>query len=744
MTVPAPAVQRQREDQRKDEAWPAETLTSETSGNSTTSADEPRRHRTYEEVREDLRLRKQAREEKEASQRLASSNGAKTRFSNSPTTPSLDSEPSRWALKRLQDKARMERQAQLTSASQVAAVKKRKPKSAHLQEVKSQLYIPQSISVVNLSKLLNVRLERLQHIMVESGFENNAHDYVLTADVATLLAEEFNFKVIVDDTSSFDLYAQPMPTDTSTLPMRPPFVTIMGHVDHGKTTLLDTLRKSSVAAKEAGGITQHIGAFSVKLPGGKQITFLDTPGHAAFESMRQRGASVTDIVVLVVAADDSVMPQTKEAIKHALNAKVNMIVAINKTDKPGVDVEKVKRDLMAHGVEVEDFGGDIQSVAVSGLTGKGLDNLESAIVSLAEILDIRAEAVGIPEGWVIESSVKKGRGNVASMIVKRGTIKTGTFIVAGKTWCKVRAMTDEAGKTLRTAGPGTPVEVTGWSVLPVAGDEVLGASSEKEAKQVVSNRVLRAEQIQQLSDIEAINEKRLKEREDALKAAAVDNAETTNVSSESQSRTIEVPFIVKGDVSGSVEAVMDSIVGIGNDEVRTKLIDSGVGEVSESDVLRAAASSGKIVAFNVPIDNKAKATAAREGIQILSHNIIYRLIDDVRDTLAGFLEPIRQQKVLGEAEILKIFSINTKGRESKNIAGCRVTNGTINRAEQIRISRKKEVVYEGKLAVFKQVKQDIQTLGKGNDCGMEFESFQDFQEGDTIQCFTTEEIKRTL
>lgn len=744
MTVPAPAVQRQREDQRQDEAWPAETLTSETSGNSTTSADEPRRHRTYEEVREDLRLRKQAREEKEASQRLASSNGAKTRFSNSPTTPSLDSEPSRWALKRLQDKARMERQAQVTSASQVAAVKKRKPKSAHLQEVKSQLYIPQSISVVNLSKLLNVRLERLQHIMVESGFENNAHDYVLTADVATLLAEEFNFKVIVDDTSSFDLYAQPMPTDTSTLPMRPPFVTIMGHVDHGKTTLLDTLRKSSVAAKEAGGITQHIGAFSVKLPGGKQITFLDTPGHAAFESMRQRGASVTDIVVLVVAADDSVMPQTKEAIKHALNAKVNMIVAINKTDKPGVDVEKVKRDLMAHGVEVEDFGGDIQSVAVSGLTGKGLDNLESAIVSLAEILDIRAEAVGIPEGWVIESSVKKGRGNVASMIVKRGTIKTGTFIVAGKTWCKVRAMTDEAGKTLRTAGPGTPVEVTGWSVLPVAGDEVLGASSEKEAKQVVSNRILRAEQIQQLSDIEAINEKRLKEREDALKAAAVDNAETTNVSSESQSRTIEVPFIVKGDVSGSVEAVMDSIVGIGNDEVRTKLIDSGVGEVSESDVLRAAASSGKIVAFNVPIDNKAKATAAREGIQILSHNIIYRLIDDVRDTLAGFLEPIRQQKVLGEAEILKIFSINTKGRESKNIAGCRVTNGTINRAEQIRISRKKEVVYEGKLAVFKQVKQDIQTLGKGNDCGMEFESFQDFQEGDTIQCFTTEEIKRTL
>lgn len=491
-------------------------------------------------------LRKQANEKAAAKAPQTSSkkppeSGA-TRF---PVNSVPDTDPDRrmWSQRKAQDKARNERQAQKMSVVETPGQRKKKPKSAHLQALRSQLYIPQSITVSNLSKLLGIRLEQLQQTMLESGFDNNTHDYVLTSDVAGLIAEEFNFDVIVDDTASFDLYARPILEDSSSLPLRPPFVTIMGHVDHGKTTLLDTLRKSSVAAKEAGGITQHIGAFSVKLPGGKQITFLDTPGHAAFESMRQRGASVTDIVVLVVAADDSVMPQTKEAIKHAQNAGVSMIVAINKMDKPGVDVEKVKRDLMNHGVEVEDYGGEIQSVPVSGLTGKGLDDLENAIVSLAEILDIRAEVEGTPEGWVIESQVKKGRGNVASMIVRRGTLKTGSFIVAGKTWCRVRAMTDEAGKPLKQAGPGTPVEVTGWSVLPVAGDEVLGASSEKEAKQVVANRSLRAEQVQQLTDIEAINEKRLKEREDALRAAAIESGEQATDTTEAKAATIEIPFI---------------------------------------------------------------------------------------------------------------------------------------------------------------------------------------------------------
>ncbi|KAJ8607253.1 hypothetical protein MRB53_040439 [Persea americana] len=584
----------------------------------------------------------------------------------------------------------------------------KRPRSAHLQEVRSELFLPQSISVSNLSRKLNLRLETLQDKLLESGFTNTAFDHLLTAEEATLIAEEYHYDVVVDDTASFDLYPRPKPKDASKLPLRAPLVTIMGHVDHGKTTLLDTLRKSSVAAKEAGGITQHIGAFSVALPGGKQITFLDTPGHAAFESMRQRGASVTDIVVLVVAADDSVMPQTKEAIKHTHRAGVSMIVAINKMDKPGVDPEKVKRDLMAHGVEVEEYGGEVQCVSVSGLTGAGLDTLESAIVSLAEILDLRAETDGPVEGSVIESSMKKGRGNVATMIITRGTLQTGSYIVAGRTWCKVRAMTDEAGKTLKSAGPGTPLEVTGWTILPVAGDEVLGSASEKEAKQVVENRAIRAVQAQQLSDIEAINEK------------------------------------LKGDVSGSVEAITDSISGIGNSEISLKIIDSSVGEVTESDVARAVASNGKIIAFNVSLDAKARATSRREGIEILSSNVIYKLIDTVRATLSSFLPPVRQVKVLGEAECLKIFSISAKNKTVTKIAGCRITNGQIVKSANIKILRAKTVVYDGKLQVLKHVKEEVTSLNKGNECGMQFENFDDLQEGDVIQCFSVTDVARQL
>ncbi|ORY77710.1 hypothetical protein BCR37DRAFT_350693 [Protomyces lactucae-debilis] len=629
-------------------------------------------------------------------------------------------------------------------------VYRKRPRSAHLQQVKSQLYLPPSISVTNFSKLLNVRLVELQQKMEEAGFVHTAPDYTLTAEDASLIAGEFNFDAVVDDTNAFDLYARPLPADMSALPLRAPLITIMGHVDHGKTTLLDTLRKSSVAAKEAGGITQHIGAFSVKLPGGdKQITFLDTPGHAAFESMRQRGASVTDIVVLVVAADDSVMPQTKEAIKHAHSAGVAMIVAVNKIDKPDANAEKVKRDLLAHGVEVEDFGGEVQAVAVSGLTGKGLDDLESAIVSQAEIMDIRADPQGTPEGWVIESSVKRGRGAVASLIVRCGTLKQGSLIVAGSTWCRVRAMSDEAGTQLKEALPGTPVEVTGWSTLPAAGDEVLGASSEKEAKQVVANRLLRQEQLQQLKDIEAINEKRLKEREEALKAAQAESANNestppTETATDSKKSRIEVPLIIKADVSGSVEAIYDSIAFIGNDEVATKIVDKQVGEVSESDILRAAASGGKIVAFNVAVDRKTEALAARQGVEILKERVIYRLIDAVRDKLAEHLKPIEQQRVVGEAEVLKLFQITTKGRETTTVAGCRITNGTLEKARKFRILRKKATIWEGQLKMLKHVKQEVATLGKGNECGLQFEAFEALEAGDAIQCYSVDFIKRTL
>jgi translation initiation factor IF-2 len=660
-------------------------------------------------------------------------------------------EQRKWELKRAMDREKHNRKLQTKQGDTEAGqpVPRRKPRSAHLQQVKSQLYLPPSISVTNFSKLLGVRLVELQTKMEDAGFVHTQPDYTLTAEDASLIAGEFNFEAVVDDTNAFDLYARPVPADTSSLPLRAPLVTIMGHVDHGKTTLLDTLRKSSVAAQEAGGITQHIGAFSVKLPGhDKQITFLDTPGHAAFEAMRQRGASVTDIVVLVVAADDSVMPQTKEAIKHAQGAGVAMIVAVNKIDKPGADPEKVKRDLLSHGIEVEDFGGDVQAVAVSGLTGKGLDDLETAILSQAEVMDIRADPQGEPEAWVIESSVKRGRGAVASLIVRCGTLKQGSIIVAGSTWCRIRAMSDEAGKSLKEALPGTPVEVTGWSTLPAAGDEVLGASSEKEAKQVVANRLLRQEQLQQLKDIEAINEKRLKEREEALQVAQADEQGTGSVqlndAASSKKGRIEVPLIIKADVSGSVEAIYDSVAFLGNDEVATKIVDKQVGEVSESDILRAAASGGKIIAFNVAVDKKTEALAARQGVEILRERVIYRLIDAVRDRLAEHLKPLEEQRVLGEAEILKLFQITTKGRETTTIAGCRITNGTLDRARKYRILRNKKTIWEGDLKMLKHVKQEVATLGKGNECGLQFEAFEALEVGDAIQCFSIELIKRSL
>lgn len=768
--------------------------------------------RSHEEVRQQYLARKKAREEASKATEVKASppssrKALPNRFATNPTIP----DQNRWTSRKAQDKAKNERRVQAPTVFQASTpVRRRKIKSAHLQKVRSQLYLPQSITVSNLSRKLGIRLEQLQDKMLESGFEKTAFDHIITSDDATLISEEFNYDVIVDDTASFDLYPRPAPEDPSILPLRAPLVTIMGHVDHGKTTLLDTLRKSSVAAGEAGGITQHIGAFSVKLPGGKQITFLDTPGHSAFESMRQRGASVTDIVVLVVAADDSVMPQTREAIKHAHAAGVNMIVAINKMDKPGVNPEKVKRDLMAHGVEVEDYGGEIQSVPVSGLTGQGLDDLESAIVSLAEILDIRADIDGPPEGNVIESSVKKGRGNVATMIVTRGTLQAGSFIVAGKTWCRVRAMTNEAGASLKTAGPGTPVEVTGWSVLPTAGDEVLGAANEKEAKQVVQNRILRAEQMQQLLDIEAINEKRLKEREEAIRLAAssssssspptTDASHTTKTEGEESTTSpvasgtsnpkakIEVPFIVKGDVSGSVEAIIDSISGIGNAQVSLKVIDSGVGAVTDSDILRAVASNGTIIAFGVPLDANARVAARRDGVKVIASDVIYHVIDAVRGALSALLDPIKQVRVLGEAEILKLFTVTTKSKVERVVAGCRITNGVIQKSAFVRVLRNTKneggtrsrgvaaaaaaagdtsgsvgvsgagdgrggaaggdkvngVVYDGKLDVLKHVKVEVQTLGKGNECGMQFDGFQDVQVGDEVQCYTIDEIPRTL
>ncbi|CDH51527.1 translation initiation factor if-2 [Lichtheimia corymbifera JMRC:FSU:9682] len=650
---------------------------------------------------------------------------------------------------------------------------KQKAKAQEEKQVQD-VYIPHVINAANLSRLLGVRLEHLIRTMEELEMDNVSHDRMLSADESSLIAMQLDMNPIVDERQALDLYPRPLPTDMSNLPTRPPVVTIMGHVDHGKTTLLDTLRKTSVAAGEAGGITQHIGAFSVTLPSKKSITFLDTPGHAAFSSMRARGAQVTDIVVLVVAADDGVMPQTREAIEHAQSAGVPIVVAINKCDKPGVDSTRVKQDLARYNVHLEEIGGDVPAVEVSGLTGKNLDQLEETIATLSEVLELRAERTNGAEGVVIESQVEKGRGNVATVLVRRGTLKPGSTVVAGQTWCKVRSMTDHQGKTLKEAPPGTPVKVTGWKEVPMAGDEMLQAKDEGMAKTVVDNRKARHQREQQLRDLQVINEKRRQQRElleqermvekeykkemymfqqglidsppeslgkrlSAIQASLQDDQKI-----EKKDDMLEYRAVVKGDVSGTVEAVVDCLNGLQNKQIRVKVVESGVGNITEGDVQLAAACEGHVIGFNVKADKKIQSEASKRGVGVRSYSVIYKLLEEVKDQLSDMLPPIVSTQVVGEASILQIFDISIKGRETRAVAGCRVTNGAIQRNGRVRVVRDKETVWEGELDALRQVKKDIMEAKKGLECGMSFEGFTGFKVGDVIQSIQTIETKQRL
>lgn len=588
--------------------------------------------------------------------------------------------------------------------------RRRAEKAAKKAAAPTTIILPEYISISNLAVALKIRYEEFAEKLEELGYEETKHDYVLNAEDAGLIAMEFNYEAIIDRSETEDLKAREPHEDPSSLPPRPPVVTIMGHVDHGKTTLLDWLRKSSVAATEHGGITQHIGAFSVSMPSGKTITFLDTPGHAAFLSMRQRGANVTDIVILVVAADDSVKPQTIEAINHAKAAKVPMIVAINKIDKPEINIDRVKQDLARHGVEIEDFGGDTQVVCVSGKTGQGMDVLEEAAVTLSEIQDMRAETDGPVEGWVLEASIKS-MGKVATVLVKRGTVRPGDFIVAGNTWARVRCLRNEAGIEIPEAGPGMPVEIDGWREQPLAGDEVLQAPDEAKAKSVIDYRMEKIERDRMAEDMEAVNlnrkidqERRDKEKEAARLAKERYDDEDADLTPEEEtpSGSKVVNFIVKGDVSGSVEAVVDSISHVGNKEVEARVLRSGVGQLSEFDVEHAAAAQGLLINFNTPVDPHIARLADQSKVGILDHNIIYRLVDDVKAELSKHLPPLVTQRVTGEAEIAQVFSIKIKRREMKNIAGCKVRNGTIARNSKVRVLRNNEKVFDGTYSSFSE------------------------------------------
>jgi translation initiation factor IF-2 len=632
----------------------------------------------------------------------------RSRSENVPQQSSYDAAPRGKGKDKAKRRAQFEEYGEQDEEQEAALARaqlkrqRKREKAAKKAAALTPMLLPEYISVSNLAVALKVRLEDFVYKMEELGFEDTSYDYILNSENAGLIAMEYNFEPIIDRGESEDLKAREPATDPSILPQRPPVVTIMGHVDHGKTTLLDWLRKSSVAATEHGGITQHIGAFSVPMPSGKIITFLDTPGHAAFLSMRQRGANVTDIVILVVAADDSVKPQTIEAINHAKAAKVPIIVAINKIDKDEANIDRVKQDLARHGVDVEDFGGDTQVVYVSGKTGQGMEELEEAAVTLSEILDMRAETDGQAEGWVLEASIKP-MGKVATVLVRRGTMRPGDFIVAGKTWARIRCLRNEAGVEVDEAGPGTPVEIDGWRDQPLAGDEVLQAPDEGKAKSVIEYRLEKEERDKMAEDMEAINESRKaeqekREREKAEAAEAKEVGEDAEMATPAAKSTgpKDVYFIVKGDVSGSVEAVIDSISALGNNEVQPHILRSGVGQLSEFDIEHAAAAKGHLINFNTAIESNISQLAEQNKVQIIDHNIIYRLVDDVKAELSKHLPPLITQRVLGEAEIAQVFEITVKGRQQKNIAGCKVRNGTISKTAKIRVLRGGEKVFDGK------------------------------------------------
>lgn len=608
------------------------------------------------------------------------------------------------------------RQAEETAARQAKEKTVRQKREAQKATQTTPITLPEWTSVQQLSQLLGVRYEQFVERLEDLGYDDIFPGKTLNSEISGMIAMEYNFEPSFDfegrEEDERDLKAQPELADKDHLPVRPPVVTIMGHVDHGKTTILDYLRKSSVAAGEAGGITQHIGAFSVPLASsGKTVTFLDTPGHAAFLAMRQRGANVTDIVILVVAADDSVKPQTLEALKHAKAAGVAMIVAINKVDKEGADIQRCKQDLARHGVEIEDFGGETQVVCVSGKTGQGMDELEENVVTLSEILDHRADTDGVVEGWVLEATTKKA-GRVATVLVRRGTLKPGCILVAGKTWTRVRSLRNEGGYAVPEVGPGMPVEVDGWRDQPMAGDEVLQAESEQRATSVVDFRLEKEEREKIAQDTEAINETRRldqerKDKERAAEAAAkrvasvsredeaISSATAGDNAEEQQSGQMMVPFIIKADVSGSAEAVAAYIMSVSNPLITPQILSSGVGAIHESDVDLAHAAGGHIIAFNLPADPDMKALAEYRDVKILENNIIYRVLDDVKAVLEDKLPPIVTQRVLGEAEIAMEFEIGVGGRKKVKIAGCKVRNGVVSKGARARVTRSGEKVYEG-------------------------------------------------
>ncbi len=587
-------------------------------------------------------------------------------------------------------------------------------------KISREVIIPEVITIQELANRMTERGVDVIKFLMKEGEMHKIND-VIDTDTAELIATEFGHTVKRVSEADVEDVLEREEDDPAHMESRAPIVTIMGHVDHGKTSLLDALRQANVVAGEAGGITQHIGAYRVNASDGSEIAFIDTPGHEAFTAMRARGAKCTDIVVLVVAANDGVMPQTIEAINHAKAANVPMIVAINKIDLPDVDPNRVRTELLQHEVIVESMSGETLEVEVSALKKQGLDKLLEAIAIQAEILELKANPDRQAEGVVVEAKLERGRGPVGTVLVQRGTLRVGDIVVAGAAWGKVRALINDHGEQVQEAGPSVPVEILGFNAAPEAGDVFAVADDEATARE--------------------ITEYRERKRRDMRSAGAGGTRSLEQMMSQLKEADLqEFPLLVKADVQGSAEAIAGALEKLNTDEVAARIIHSGVGGVTESDISLAAASNAVVMAFNTRANTQAKQAASSNGVEIRQYAIIYDLVNDVKDAMSGMLAPTIRETFLGNAEILEIFNISKTGK----VAGCRVTEGKVERGAKVRLIRDDVVIHEGTLSTLKRFKDEVKDVQGGQECGMAFEKYEDMRVGDVIECFTTEEIARSL
>jgi len=589
------------------------------------------------------------------------------------------------------------------------------------EKIVREVTIPETITIQELANRMAERAVDVIRILMQQGHMAKITD-MIDADTAQLIAEELGHTVRRVAESDVEEGMFDAPDDPASLQPRAPVVTIMGHVDHGKTSLLDAIRSTDVAAGESGGITQHIGAYQVTSPSGGRITFVDTPGHAAFTAMRARGAKITDIVVLVVAADDGVMPQTVEAIHHAKAAKVPIIVAINKIDKPDAKPERVRTELLQHEIQVESLGGDVLEIEVSAKEKRNLDKLLDMIALQAEELELKANPNRAAEGTVIEARLDRGRGPVATVLVQRGTLRPGEIVVAGSEWGRVRALMSDTGHSVVAAGPSMPVEILGFNGTPEASDRLAAVGTEGRAREIADYRARQKREMQ------------------AARQTGMRGSLEQMMSQLKTSGRKEFPLVIKGDVQGSIEAIVGALEKLSTDEVGARVIFSGAGGITESDVTLAEASGAAVIGFNVRAHKEAREAAEQAGVEIRYYNIIYDLVDDVKKAMSGLLAPTLRETMLGNATILEIFKVSKVG----NVAGCRVTDGVVERGANVRLIRDSVVVHQGKLSQLKRFKDDAREVVAGQECGMAFENYQDMKVGDVIECYRVETIQRTL